>query len=277
MGRQGASRVPGFWGGDEEAPPGGAVREPTAPTAPTAPTCPTPPSKARLEAAASMPHLFQNRTSLARAGRRPGPEAPTRGGGGTGAGWGRLRSRVGPRGRGAEAGLELQASGPARSAGWLASGTPRSQAHSPVWPPEQCLVAGRHRARPCRKASAGSCLHPGGASRPQAGVGPNWDPTNEENSRTGSDAPGRPRPPCPCGFTEEQTVWRDGLCPAPHRHTQGTAWGRAVVGPRCGRAVQIKVGCECVTAKRGPAGPGDVRGKAPAFLPGAAWATLGKP
>lgn len=76
------------------------MREPTAPTAPTAPTCPTPPSKARLEAAASMPHLFQNRTSLARAGRRPGPEAPTRGGGGTGAGWGRLRSRVGPRGRG---------------------------------------------------------------------------------------------------------------------------------------------------------------------------------
>lgn len=67
-------------------------------------------------------HIYFRTEQAWRAGRRPGPEAPTRGGGGTGTGRERLRSRVGSRGCGAETGLELRASSPvprrALQVGW---------------------------------------------------------------------------------------------------------------------------------------------------------------
>lgn len=228
-----------------------------------------------------MPHLFQNRTSLAHTGGRDpklqhGGVGARGGGAGRGPGPGHGSRPTGAWGWGAEAASHLGprreeggTPGPAAcSAGWLASGTPRGDRdRGPTGPPAPCLVTGRHRARPCGEGSAGSCLHPGGASSSSSPPGQEFCQNPGRGKRSNGellpegtrDWPppkhGCPRPqPPPSSVSSPSYKGANGMERRPRpRHTQGTAWGRAV-GPRLGRAVQIKVGCECVTAKRGPAG-----------------------
>lgn len=229
-----------------------------------------------------MPHLFQNRTSLAHTGGRD-PKLQHGGCGGTG--WGR---RTG-----------------ARAGTWLPShGGPGAAGRRP---PHTSGLAGRRAARrappralqvgwpQARRGGTGTAAPQGprprvwsladtgpvptGRAPPGAAFTPEEPPPpprplersfakiqDEENGKTGSfcprargtsrppntavPVPSCPRPPRPRQLTKEQTAWRDGLGPDTHKGQHGDArWGR-------GSAVlcKIKVGCECVTAKRGPAG-----------------------
>lgn len=276
---------PAFGGGgggrNEEAPSGGAAREPTARTARTAPPArcsPRPQQSTARGGCVNATFISEPNKPGARAGGR-GPKlqhgeegARERGGNGCGPAWGREA-----------AGLKRASScGPrARSHGVLCRLAGLRHASEPG--PQPCMAARAVSGcwqTPGLALSEGLCRELPSARRSLSPPGRTWAKLGSYQRGKQPNGERCARPP---SSSASPRVYKgaNGVegrpLPSTAPTTQGTARGRAVVGPRCGRAVQIKVGCECVTAKRSPAGPGDVRGKAPAFLPGAAWATLGKP